>query len=212
MQLCLAHRPRFGCFTFSRTTSLVSQAAPQAQSLEATGWTAVSVLASSPNQPRTSHFAPHSALLMTPTRLTETGIQPLFCSHTLPCFAATLFSLSLHYAPSCRLAAAHMIRASTQPPVLPGHNTQSIRRRRHCTVQASRKTGSAVGLAAILLPENTTPVLPPDTHPLLRLPIFSLFSKLTDCDLKIWDTIQIPYVHIPQIRKQTIPFQNAFLI
>ena len=75
--------------------------------------------ASNLNQPHTSHFAPHSSLLMTPTRHTETGIQPLFCSHTLPCFAATLFTPSLHYAPSCRLAAAHMIRASTQPPVLP---------------------------------------------------------------------------------------------
>ena len=42
---------------------------------------------------------------------------PFFCS---PCFFASPSNPSLHYALSCRpaAAAAHMIRASTQPPVL----------------------------------------------------------------------------------------------
>ena len=145
---------------------------------------------------------------MTPTRLTETRIQPfsrLAHSPLLRCHPPhSLTALR----PSCRLAAAHMIRASTQPPVLPRPTTPD-RSVVAGTVQCNR-VGRLAGEGGSRqpAPENTTPVLPPDTHPLLRLPIFSLFSKLTD--LKIWDTNQILYVHIPQIRKQTIPF--AFLI
>ena len=135
--------------------------------------------ASSLNQPHTSHFAPHSSLLMTPTRLTETRIQPLSRLAHSPLLRCHPPHPLTALRPSCRLAAAHMIRASTQPPVLPRPTTPD-RSVVAGTVQCNR-VGRLAGEGGSRqpAPENTTPVLPPDTHPLLRLPIFST-SKLTD--------------------------------
>ena len=170
MHLRRAHRPRFGCFTCCRK--------PLPPSL--TAWRQLGARLWVRQQPEpTSHFAPHSSLLMTPTRLTETRIQPLSRLAHSPLLRCHPPHSLTALRPSCRLAAAHMIRASTQPPVLPRPTTPD-RSVVAGTVQCNR-VGRLAGEGGSRqpAPENTTPVLPPDTHPLLRLPIFST-SKLTD--------------------------------